>query len=253
MKKDLLDVTFVFYVRPDSIVRIENLIVCVSFIRENFKTNIKVLETASYNNGIISKLLGDGIDYCFIEDKDPIFYRTKYFNLLTKKVQTPYLGLWDADTIIDQPQVMDAIKPLRENQADVALPYNGSMLETSEAIRSLFLIKKDINILHRNVNKMNLLYGTRMNGAAVLINLEKYKEAGKECSDYYGWGNEDYDRFVRYEKLNYRIFKTDGCLYHLSHPRDENGKFRNYEQFRKSMDVLNRKRKSTPSELLTSL
>lgn len=253
MKTDLTDVTFLLYIRPDSIIRIENLIMSISFIKENFNTNIKVVESASYDNKIIKTILNKDVEHSYLEDKDPVFHRTKYFNFLTEKVRTPYIGLWDADTIIDQRQVMEAIKLLRENQADVTLPYNGSALDTSTPIRSLFWEKRNIDIFHNNSDKMSLVYGTNLNGGAVLINLEKYKRAGKECLDYYGWGREDDDRFTRYEKLGYRIFKVDGYLYHLSHPRDENGWFMNQEQFRKSTDILNRRRKSTTREILTSL
>lgn len=253
MKKDLMDVTFLFYVRLDSIIRLENLLACISFIKGNFDTNIKVLESAPYNNGIIEKLLKGDADYYFVEDKDPITYRTKYFNYLTNEVKTPFVGLWDTDVIIDQCQMMDSVLSLRNKLADVALPYNGSALDTSFVIRSLFLKRRDIMTLHNNATKMNLLYGTAMYGGAILINMEKHIQAGEECLDYYGWGNEDYDRFIRYQKLNYRIFKSDGSLYHLSHPRDENGRFRNHEQYRKSLNTLNRKRKSTQREILESI
>ena len=80
IKADISDMTFLIPVRIDSIVRIENLILSVQSLIRNFNTNITVLEASNYPNGIVQKMLGNKVEYLFIEDKDPVFYRTKYLN-----------------------------------------------------------------------------------------------------------------------------------------------------------------------------
>jgi hypothetical protein len=46
-----------------------------------------------------------------------------------------------------------------------------------------------------------------------------------ENEHFYGWGPEDYERYERWVNLNLKVYNAPGCMYHLSHPRDVNGKF----------------------------
>ena len=94
MKTDLRDLTFLFPLKPDSIIWIENLLATTGYILRNFDTNLSVLEASAYNNRLLNKLLNRKIAYSFLEDKDPVFHRTKYRNLMTKEVKTPFLAVW---------------------------------------------------------------------------------------------------------------------------------------------------------------
>ena len=71
---------------------------------------------------------------------------------------------------------------------------------------------------------MSLPYGTDMRGGAFLANREAYIKAGMENENFYGWGPEDWERIERWKNLGYRIKTIDGVLFHLTHPRDMNGK-----------------------------
>ena len=70
MKFDLTDTTFIIPIRVDTVVRLENLLLCVDHLLEGFQPHIVVLEAAPYNNGIIQNLLKDRVTYQFVEDKD---------------------------------------------------------------------------------------------------------------------------------------------------------------------------------------
>ena len=225
MKTDLEDLTFLFPLRSDSIIRIENLLSVTSYILRNFKTNLSVLEVSDYNNGIISKVINRKIDYSFIENKDPIFHRTKYRNLMVRAVKTPLLAVWDVDVIVDKQLIIDAIEKLRNGEADVAFPYDGKFYDTSEIIRRLFIRKNKIQILHKNKDRMLLIYGDDHKGGAFIASTELYKQMGMENEKFYGWGEEDYERYNRWMTLGLNIYRAPGCMYHLSHPRDMNGYF----------------------------
>jgi len=226
MKKDLKDVTFLILIRLDSIQRLENILVVTERLLYYFDTNIIIYEADDHNNYILESLLNWKVVYKFIEDKDPVLHKTKYYNVMTKEVNTPIVSIWDADTVIDKIQIEDAISRLRNDEADVAYPYNGQFLDIPEIIKKLYWKKKDVRILHRNKPKMELLYNLPLVGGAVFMNREKYIEAGLENEKHYGWSNDDFDRYYRFMNLNYRIYRTKGCLYHLSHPRGDNSQFR---------------------------
>ena len=137
MKTDINDITFQIPIRIDSIVRLENLIMSVQSLLRSFDTHITILEASNYPNGILQKMFGNKVEYLFLEDKDPVFYRTKYLNIMTRRSQTPYIGIWDADVIIPKKQILDSIEKLRQG-IEIAYPYDGHFYDTSNVIRELY-------------------------------------------------------------------------------------------------------------------
>lgn len=228
MKLDLKDTTFIIPVRIDSLIRLENLLLSLEILESNFDTNIIVVEASSYNNGILKRLISNFISYYFIEDKDPIFHRTKHLNTISKQVTTDIMGIWDTDIVLESTQIIEAVQQIRDGNCEYAYPYDGRFMDTSEILRNHYLLYKDINFLKSNISKMNSLYSSVKEGNAVggafLIATDKYKFSGLENEGFYGWGVEDSERYHRWLILNYSQYRSKGALFHLSHPRDLNGR-----------------------------
>ena len=225
MKIDLTDVTFLILVRVDSIQRFENVKVITDSLLKYFDTNIYVLEADAFNNGLLKKNLNRKILYQFIEDKDPVLHKTKYYNYMTTKVQTHFLSIWDVDTVVDKDAICDAMKHLRE-EADVAYPYDGFFYEVPEVIKRYYFKHQDIRILKRHIGKMNLLYNRPLVGGAVIVKTDKYLQSGGDSEEIYGWGNDDFIRYHRFVANDCNIYRTNEKLFHLCHPRGINSKFR---------------------------
>lgn len=227
MKINLKDTTFVIPIRIDSIIRLENFMLTLDNLESNFDTNIIIVEASPYNSKIIESLIQQNIRYQFHEDHDPIFYRTRYLNLASSQVVTDIIGIWDADVVIEPAQIVEAVERIREQKCEVAYPYDGNFLDISYILRSHFYINRDIEFLKKNQSKMRLLYSSAETadavGGAFLVSTKKYLAAGAENELFYGWGPEDGERYQRWVKLGYTIFRSRGCLFHLSHPRDING------------------------------
>jgi hypothetical protein len=202
MKTDLTDLTFLILIRIDSIQRLENLKIVTDSLFKYFDTNVYVLEIDAYNNGILKNILNKKTRYQFIEDKDPVMFRTKYHNYMAKNVHTKYLSIWDADIVIDKNTICDAMKHMRE-EADVALPYDGLCFEVSDIVKRLYFKHKDVRLLKRHTDKMNLLYERILFGGAVIVKTEKYLQCGGENEEIYGWGNDDFTRYSRFQASNY--------------------------------------------------
>ena len=252
MKIDLKDTTFIIPVRLDSMIRLENLSLTLDNLESNFDTNIVIVEAAYYNNGILQQLINPDISYRFIEEKDPIFHRTQHLNIISKEVDTAITGIWDADVIFESYQIIEAIQQLRENKCDFAYPYNGQFLDTTEILRNHYLLNKDIGFLKKNIPKMNQLYSQRDKfalGGAFLISTEKYKLSGLENEEFYGWGVQDGERYYRWLILNYSMYRSEGPLFHLSHPRNINGKMRSENYHNKATDMIYSIMNSTKKEL----
>lgn len=253
MKYNLLDCTFLFPVRLDSVVRLENLLLSIQHIQKHFTTNIILLEATEYKNGIIEKLIGKNVRYFFVEDRDPVFYRTKYINRMIDMAITPYIAIWDADVIVPIEQTLDSLKKLRDCEVEMIYPYDGHFYDTSDAIRELYIKTRSLKMLYLQVGKMYLPYGASMLGGAFLVNKESYIKSGKENERYYGWGPEDGERFHRWKNLGFKVMHSFGNLYHLSHPRGSNSKFRSTEQARKTKYEVVKTRQSSKEELIKNL
>ncbi|MCU6769340.1 galactosyltransferase-related protein [Barnesiella propionica] len=249
MKTYLQDFTFLILIRIDSVQRLENILAVTDYLAKNFHTQIIVLEADRYNNKILQSLLNRNVRYEFIEDKDPILYKTKYFNQLAWNIDTPFFSIWDADMIASKNQIIDAAQQLRDGTADVAYPYSGFCFETSEIIRNLYIVKKDIRILSRNQNKMKQLYDKEHPGGAVMMNTLFFLNNGMENEKYYGWGHDDFDRYYRWKRLKANMYRNPGYLYHLAHPRNLNSSFRNKDHTEISFAELNKTHNSSKEEL----
>lgn len=218
------DLTFVIPIHIDSIIRVENLLLVIdSLIPLN--ANIIIHECNKYENGIINRLLSrkKGIRYIFTSSEDIIFHRTMIINKSLKYVETPFLSVWDADVIVSLKQIEESMKNLRNGTCDVSFPYDGNFLNVDRDFREVYCKRSDIRCLYKYNNYFNSLYSQNFVGGGFIINREKYILAGGENEKFYGWGPEDLDRVLRWTNLGYRIHRSGGPMFHLDHPRDENG------------------------------
>lgn len=254
MKYELKDTTFIFIVRIDSVIRLENLLLALEVLESSFYTNIIVVEASYYNNGILKRQINNTICYHFIEDKDPILHRTKHLNTILKQVKTDIIGLWEADVILESVQIIETVHQLRIGNCDFAFPYDGRCFDTSEILRNHYLLHRNIKFLKENILKMDLIYSSSSKGNAVggafLISTEKYKFSGGDNEVFYGWGAEDGERYYRWLILNYIEFRSQGVLFHLTHPRDQNGKIRSNYHEAKIMNEYYKTWNSTKEELI---
>lgn len=247
-KTDLSDFTFLFAVKVDCIERVENLLLVINYLQNFFDTSIAVLESAKYNNGIVQSILTN-IDYTFVQDFDPIFYRTKYINMLARKSGTPFTAVWDSDVLVDPKQISKSATLLRNGLADFVFPYSDCFYDTTAIIRELFIKYKNIELLKMHKDKMTLMYPPVPVGGCFIVNTEKYISAGMENTKFYGWGREDGERLVRMQILGMVCKRIKGFLYHLHHPRGFNSNFYSQSDGDKKLDELLRINSMSRSEL----
>lgn len=256
MKFDLKDTTFLIPIRIDSIDRLENALAVIGFLKRYFYTNIIVLEASRGDNNFLKRLMpkDKDINYMHVYDEDPIFYRTHYINIMAKKVTTPIMAIWDADVLAPTDQILTAVEHLRLDIADVAHPYDGTCLEASDIIRRLFLQTKDFKYIIKNSNKMKVQYHPKsMTGGGLFIKTAKYIAAGMENELFYGWGPEDFERYDRWKTFDYRLYRTEGFLYHLTHQRDINSRFNSSFQMNNLNLELFKTRNFSQDQLITHL
>ncbi|WP_439487344.1 hypothetical protein [Algoriphagus sp.] len=248
-KINLQDFTFLIPMRIDTVNRLENTLVSIDYIRNNFNTQISVLEASGRNAGLLNRLLPEGVNYVFIEDMDNIFHRTRYINQLVKSVDTEYIIVWDTDIIIPIEQLNKSVQMLRKREVDFVTPFKDKFLDTSEVLRDLYIQCREISVLELHQGKMKALYNPNPVGGAFLAHRQTYISAGMENEKFYGWGREDGDRVNRWEILGYKYLQVEGVLFHLTHERGINSTFHSPNQDNRKMAEIHRSIAMSKEEL----
>lgn len=214
-------VTFVIPVRIDSSERQENLNIVLDRLSKRKQTKIIILEADSVS---IYKVPDNcpNVIHLFIKDNNPIFYRTKYINILLREANTSIVGIWDADVIVPDDQIDYSIADIRKGKAIMSFPYNGRVNFCS--LEDSFIFRHN-RLLEFLKEKEHSNYLTCSIGGAFLVHKDYYLEAGGENEHFYGWGMEDKERVKRMEILGLPVSRASGTLFHLFHYKNENSSF----------------------------
>jgi hypothetical protein len=234
-KTDLTDFTFLIPLRIDSAERKANAETVIKFILKYFDTLLIVLECDS-NRKFYLPQKRDNLQYEFIRDHNIYFYKTKYINQLITLTKTPFIAVWDTDSILPSEQVIFTANELRKEREGIGIPYDGRVYKCDESLSYLFKQTPDINILLKLSSSLPLMYGYHSQGGAFLTSRESYIEQGGENENFKSWGPEDSERIKRFEVLNLPVRYTEGPLFHLWHPRGLNSWYTSREE-----EMANRK------------
>ena len=220
----LSDVSFVLPLRIDSQERSRNLDLVLNFIIRHFDSQVMVLE-ADGKRRFFPQNTGIQLQYHFVEDHSQVFYHTRYLNCLYRMVDTPIIALWDTDIIIPPSQIIETAEQVREGKTVMGLPYNGYAYQTTEELVKKYQQSPDLKIFEEVKRDLRPMYGKLSVGGAFLADTVKYKQAGGENENFTDWGPEDIERVKRIEILYnpLTVYRAEGCLYHLCHPRNNSG------------------------------
>ena len=108
--------SFVIPIRVDSAERERNLDVVVDLLSEMEGVDVSILEGDKQPLYRLKKAY-ENVKYRFVEDRDPVFHRTKYLNWLLRDAQGAVVGVWDTDVAITYGQISDAVKAIRTGWA----------------------------------------------------------------------------------------------------------------------------------------
>lgn len=229
MRTSLEDVcTFVIPVRIDSKERMRNLHMAVDWLSP-LGAQIHILEADKEQQICPKDFTQPCVNIHYIKDEEPIFHRTHYINRLLQMSTTPFVAVWDTDIIIDHKQILYAVYHcLVEEGCTLAYPYNNKFVSLDEKLSKKFVSDGDIGYLNRR--KLRSIIDRPFCGGAYIVDKQKYNSIGGENEFFVGWGPEDAERLRRTQIMEHKVgWASDGCAYHLYHPRNENSRFFNEE------------------------
>ena len=183
----LNDVTFVIAVRIDSSGRSRNLDVLIDFIVHHFDSTVLVME-ADIHRRYFLKVDPHRIQYFFEEDRRPVFQQTLYLNLLYRKVKTPIIAGWDADTLCTPRQIVEVVEQIRCGKAVMGIPHNGCLYPTTTELVRYYRDGQNPDALIWHAVGFQPVYGDLSVGGAFLADTKKYLQAGGE-NEFFQGGN----------------------------------------------------------------
>lgn len=225
MKTSLADTcTFVIPVRIDSEERMRNLRMAVDWLSP-LGVQIHILEADKEQKVYQEDFAQPCVKVHYVVDEKAIFHRTHYINRLLEMSTTPFVAVWDTDIIIDHRQILYAIYHcLLEGECTLAYPYNGKFVCLDKKLSEQYILDCDINNLHRE--QLESVINRPVCGGAYIVDKQKYNSIGGENEFFVGWGPEDAERLRRTQIMGHKVgWASDGCAYHLYHPRNENSRF----------------------------
>lgn len=204
MKYDLKDVTFCIPIRLDSGIRSENLRISREYLLDNFDTTVLVGEQAPRQ-----------VDYSFLFDfPEGFFYKTKLLNSLYKLSTTPIVVSYDCDVILPIEQLVSAAEKIR-NGYDFVYPFDSHFYDVDRSCLKQLIDRKFDEIPKDKLESLS----TVSYGGCCFFNKERYKEAGYTNQNFKSWGLEDTEIWYRLMKLDFKLDRVPGFLYHMTHPR----------------------------------
>ena len=214
-------ISFVIPIRVDSIERERNLDIVLEQLTVIENADVYLLEG---DRQPLYRLKKDypNVHYRFVEDFEPVFYRTRYLNQLLQMATGTIVGIWDTDVLIPENQIVEAIRRIQTGKAVMSFPYDGRFYMLTPEDSDLLVKEKNFECLNEWIEKRFLAHGPHSVGGAFLVNRKQYLQVGGENEHFYGWGPEDAERAKRMEILGLPVYRAKGPLFHLYHPRKEN-------------------------------
>lgn len=220
--------TFVIPFRYDSDMRVRNLNIVLDDLAPLGARAI-VLEADTVPHYELPERHAHWVEYCFVEDGAPLFYRTHYLNQLYHMTQTSVIGIWDTDVLAPHSQIEESLIAINRYGVKQSSPYDGRFMHIPNHLSEAFTKEKVDYTSEEFHDQCISLIGRPTFGGALLVEKDTYLACGGENEAFKGWGPEDAERVHRMAVMGHELHRAKGCIYHLHHARGRNSTFWNIE------------------------
>lgn len=213
MKIDLTDTSLLIALKIDSQDRIDNLDIAISYIKHHFNTEIIISEQGP------EPVLKNRYECTYVYTKvDEFFNRQKGVNIAARHSNNPIIVHYDADILVTPKQLAESIDPIRKQELELVLPYNGEFYDVPKQLHAKIHSEQSIEWLKPEYCKLFTKQGV---GGIVCFNKEVFWKNGGANENFKGLGYEDNEIFDRFKKLKTKMGRYTLPLYHLTHVRKD--------------------------------
>lgn len=215
--------TIVMPTRIDSDIRKRNLLYVTRRL-SSIGSKIIILEADKQAKLSKEDIDIPNVEYHFVDDSNPCFFRTHYINILLNMANTEVVAVWDADIVTSYEQIEEAYRYVHDKGYVLVYPYSGDYILLGNDDSLYLTLTSDLKRF--DDMKLHSMFGHPSYGGAYFVNREQYFGLGGENEHFTGWGPEDYERMRRMEIMGCKYgWINYGRAYHLNHPRSKNSTF----------------------------
>lgn len=238
---DTSQITAIIPVRIDSVERLRNIQTVLRFIRNEYDCKVIITESDEKQKitpGSIPEILDANVQYKFVKSSSEYFHRTRFLNDMLLQVQTPYVANWDCDMLICS-NTMKEVCFLLEQGHDMIYPYcRGALIDNNlkqPKIAQIVSNPTSKNLANCTITSVKSggiswlkdkgIAGIWTTGCLQFFKTQSYIDGYGENEEFIDYGPEDYERFLRFHLLGYKIAwipysSNQHCrIVHMSHPK----------------------------------
>lgn len=214
-------VAFIIPIRIDSSARERNIDLLLEYLSKRANVEILILEA---DTGPMYKMKTNysNVKYYFTKDENPIFHRTKYINILLKKVQSAIVGVWDPDILLNEDSVDSSIAEIQNGRVVLSIPYDKSYI--CNILNSYLYRQRYLNISSFETDS-ELIIKDVCSARVFFVNKDLYLRCGGENEQLLGSMIEEQERIHRMEILGFSISRISGIMYILNHVHNTSIRF----------------------------
>lgn len=220
------DLTFIVPIKIDSDVRIINFFYSMMYLKNthNFKIIVKEVDKTSKLKDVLKKINNPNLLHIFEEQNTSYFHRTKYLNDMIELSNSKIICNFDCDILLQKKNIDKSLN-LFNNGVDVVYPYNLGHYQLRIFNHEEFKLNGFNNFLNSfNTGNIKTEKWTSAFGHSVMLKKDVYINGFGENEEFKSYGPEDFERFYRFNTLNYNV-KHLNCsddeyyILHMEHPR----------------------------------
>src|SRR5579885_3597724 len=205
VKLDLKDCSIVIPVRIDFPERLEHVNALLRYFPQFFKN----YELIIVEQGKEPQVKSEAVLFVQTEEE---FSTSQLSNIGAEHVKTPYFCKCDADACIDPRAIFEAFEKLKaDSSLSLVLPYNGVSYTVQSPLREELIQSLNFRNLPLVQPRESLYFdaphmilkNSNSKGLIHHFRTSVFKQLGGYNEEFIGWGYEDDEVLVRFEKLGH--------------------------------------------------
>ena len=204
------DVSFIIPVRIDTADRLANVKALCRQLTHTYTSKVLI---GCEDPDSLRAVLPTEVEVIHVDgNPDHPFHMNRVTNEVAKRATTPIRVHLDTDSLIPPEQLLEAIRIIRDGEADLAFPFSFA-ISVSQIERSNFSTGQ---LKIERIENPRPMVGVP-SGLCQIWNGDSFAQAGTENEFMIGWAPEDAERVVRLNKLGMHIARVVGPIFHMDH------------------------------------
>jgi hypothetical protein len=240
--ENLTNTTFIIPVCIESEDRLNNAKTVLGYLNHHFKTNVKIHEMTDGETKLtfLNEFKNLNIEHIIEQSDLSEYHRTRQLNEMLDRVTTNVVVNYDIDVILPVQTYIEASKRIIKRKSHVVYPYGDGKYQ--KRIFTTFN-RENFNIdfdLYEIPKDQYDIWDAKY-GHCIFFDTKKYRKGGGENELFIAYGPEDVERYVRFDKIGYKISRIEDFIHHLEHSRTpfSNDLHKHYDNNNKLFNELN--------------